>query len=226
LSPIKFPCKCGQTLRVPDERAGLPVQCPSCNAIMTAPGTPPDKEEEQKAPPPTATQKVVGTVREQIARSMERAPQLTRMAVALGGWAIAVLVLGFLISVINWSSYYFSIWLFVWLPLAAAGGFLAWWMLQARPSTPKMAEMFCPLVVGADWVVFIQSIMTGEAAGYGLTGFLVTLMALSGLAGFGFLYFHLRRQDTRLLFVEQTGEEEAPAEAVETPDQKDEPKTL
>ena len=39
-------------------------------------------------------------------------------------------------------------------------------------------------------------------------------------------YFHLRRQDTRLLFVEQTGEEEAPAEAVETPDQKDEPKTL
>lgn len=36
--PIAFACRCGATLRVPDEHAGRRVKCPSCAATTTAPG--------------------------------------------------------------------------------------------------------------------------------------------------------------------------------------------
>ncbi|MFO0849666.1 MAG: hypothetical protein U0871_14100 [Gemmataceae bacterium] len=38
---ITFGCKCGQTLQVEDEHAGMQVQCPTCNAIVAAPAAGP-----------------------------------------------------------------------------------------------------------------------------------------------------------------------------------------
>lgn len=38
---ITFACKCGQTLQVEAEHAGMQVQCPTCNAVVTAPAAGP-----------------------------------------------------------------------------------------------------------------------------------------------------------------------------------------
>jgi hypothetical protein len=35
--PLTFACPCGQQLEVDDQYAGMPVSCPTCNAVVNAP---------------------------------------------------------------------------------------------------------------------------------------------------------------------------------------------
>ena len=196
---IEFECECGKKLSVPDEVAGHKAKCPSCGAVLTAPGTPPPAEGE--APPENKVDQVVEGVREDIARSRERAPQLTTFAIALGGWWAAVLLLVLILSL---ATDYFHIvnWILVWLPQGLVGGAIAYGMIKADPRTPKCLSLAAPLIVGANYVMFWQSALATQYSGIMV---LPLLIALVNIGGFAFLYFTFRKPETQALFAEAPG---------------------
>ncbi len=57
--PIQLLCPCGNTVQIPDQKAGQQVRCPDCCQVLTAPGS--GLHETPSAPPPAQPKVRTGT---------------------------------------------------------------------------------------------------------------------------------------------------------------------
>ncbi len=212
---IEFTCNCGKKLSVPDDVAGRRAKCPTCGAVVNVPGAaaPPSDEAEQGS----KVDQVVDQLGEDFARSKERAPRLTQIAVALAIWAAVSLFLAFLVTLVN-PYFTFILWILAWLPQSAAGGLIAVGIIKADRRTLTFVRLAAPVIVGASWVALWISAVPSDGR---ISAGIMSLVCLGNLAAYGLLYWYFRREDTLLLFpaeVEQAEiaeDESQPAGGVE-----------
>ncbi len=202
--PIKVTCICGKGLTVPDEAAGRRARCPACNAVVNVPGSPPE-------PPPPEPEPLAGGGKmdevfdgfaADLAKSRERAPQLTQIAMALLIWSGASFVLSLLGSLFADLTQGGSLvlWFLIWLPQSIASALLALAIIKAWPRTPEAIDLAAPLIAGASYVTFwTRAINVGGASA------LFFVVAGVSLGGWAFLYWYFRWHGAAALF--------APAEA-------------
>jgi len=195
---IEFPCSCGKQLSVPDDAAGRRAKCPRCGTVVNVPGTPPPP------PPPTTDIPKMSKVDEMmdrlgmhLAESQDRAPQLTKVALGIGGLAIATffltLIIGFFNNVV--------VWVLVWMPVCVAGMAMVVGMIKADHRTPRLVRTAAPVLVGISWAILWTSAVPGEG-GISFSTALIALIALCNAGGYAFLYWYIGRPWMAVFFPE------------------------
>lgn len=187
--PITMTCACGKTLSVPDDAAGRRARCPACNAVMQVPGTPPEPPAEPAGPRRTTDRvdEVIDAFSEDLARSRERAPEMTQIAKGLLVWAGAAALLTFLAALFADDGSLVQ-WLVVHLPMAIVAALLGVAMIKAWHRTPTTMTFAAPLMIGANYVMFWG--WANRVSGWGTVYFVISLVYLGG---FLFLYWYFRQ---------------------------------
>ncbi len=194
--PIQLTCVCGKKLTVPDDAAGRRARCPECNAVVPVPGVAP----EPPPPPPeerTATGRVdqaMDTFIEDLAKSRERAPELTQIATGLLIWSGVALILSLLASMFA-DEGRIILWLLIDVPMCAVGAAVGLATIKGWPRTPEMVNLLMPGMLGASYVLFWQATMI--VIGW---SFLHFVTAVVWLGGSGFLYWYFRWHGAAKLF--------------------------
>ncbi len=194
--PIQLTCKCGKKLSVPDDAVGRRARCPACNAVMPVPGT--ASEPPAPAPEPLrATDRVddvINAFTEDLAKSRERAPEMTNIAKAMLVWAGVLFLLTFLGAVFA-ADGSLVLWIAVFVPEAAAAALLALGIIKAWRGTPAAVAFAAPVLIGANYVTFWM--WANNVRGWGALYFIVSVVSLGGYA---FLYWYFRQPGVASVF--------------------------
>jgi hypothetical protein len=131
-----------------------------------------------------------------LAESQERAPELTKLALGIGGLAIATFFLTLIIALFGYQP--IVVWVLVWMPVCVAGMVMVAGMIKADHRTPPLVRTAAPVMVGISWAILWMSAAPGEAGISPVTA----LIAVCNAGGYAFLYWYIGRPWMAVFFPE------------------------